>query len=121
MMKKEVGLSVGIFLLLASRAEAANLAVITTPPTLINIVILIVAIVGLISCGRIMAVLKGGLLNQSWQWFALGFALMALAQIAMLLHSTEIFALPIWVAPGLLGLMSGIFLLAVLQTKRTLS
>lgn len=110
----------GVVLTAAPRAEAANLAVITAPPTLLNIVIFLVALAAAVLCWQVASVVKGGLLSRSWQIFMAAFALLALGQAVSIAATIEIVELPNFIVPAILVAMAGTFLYGVLETKRTL-
>ena len=104
----------------AGSAQAANFAVITSPPTLMNFLILIAAVVCLTGSLKVVELIRGGLLSKSWQLFLGGFAVLVLAQLVTLANSLEIVNLPSFVVPALLILMAGLFLYGVHEAKRTL-
>jgi len=120
-MKKIAILFLGLMLSQTGSAQAANLAVITSPPTILNLVILLVAIGAIVVGLKLLDALRGGLLQKSWKMFLIGFAVLVLAQASALLQTFEIMALPIWVTPGLMAVWSGLFFYAVFETRRVLS
>ena len=101
-------------------AEAANLAVITSPPTILNLLTFLLALAAVTVCLRVLAALKGGYLSKSWQLLVAGFGLLGLSQLSSLLQAFEIISLPVWVAPFLMGLWVGTFFYAVFEAKRVL-
>jgi hypothetical protein len=119
-MKYAVWSSLGILAIAAPKAEAANLAVITAPPTLLNIVICLVALAAAVLCWQVASVVKGGLLSKSWQIFTFAFALLAIGQAVAVAATIEVVQLPSFVVPAILVAMAGLFLYGVLETKRTL-
>jgi hypothetical protein len=120
-MKRYTAVPAGLLLLLSPSAHAANLAVITQPPTIFNLVVLVVAVVGIVGAFRVADLVRGGLLFKSWQLFIVGFLVLALAQIAALVHSFAIVSLPTFVVPLLLVVMVGLFAYGVFEARRTLS
>jgi len=106
---------------LSARAEAANLAVIATPPSLMSLTILGLAVAGAVFGFQLLKVVKGGFLFRAWQIFVAGFALLALSQLTNLLRVTEIAAIPTWVPQVLMVLWAGSFFYAVFETRRMLS
>jgi len=101
-------------------AQAANLAVITSPPTIFDLVVLLLAFAAIAVAYQLLGSLRGGYLSKSWQLFIGGFGVLALSQIAKLLHTFEIISLPVWIAPMLLLCGVGVLFLGVFQTKRIL-
>jgi len=110
-----------LVLLLSPAAHAANLAVITQPPTIFSTVLLIGAVVGLVGAFRVAELVRGGLLFKCWQMFILGFVVLALAEAAALLQIFEVLTIPSFVVPGLLFIMVGLFVYGVFEARRTLS
>ncbi|MCK4605915.1 MAG: hypothetical protein KAU35_01330 [candidate division Zixibacteria bacterium] len=119
-MKKIAVLPALLVLAGAGSAQAANFAVIKSPPTLLNFLILIVAVVCMAGSLKVVELIRGGILSKSWQLFLGGFAVLTLAQLATLLNALEIVNLPSFVVPALLILMAGLFLYGVHEAKRTL-
>ena len=120
-MRRYVAIPAGLILLFSPAAHAANLAVIKNPPTIFNLVVLAVAVFGLVGAFRVTDLVRGGLLLKSWQLFVAGFIVLALAQIAALLHAFEFVSMPSFVVPLLLFLMVGLFAYGVHEARRTLS
>lgn len=106
---------------LAGRTEAANFAVITAPPTMLNLGVLILALAALVIGVQLVGAVRGGALSRPWQIMVGGFVLLALSQVATLLHTFEIVLLPTWVAPALMVLWAGVFFYGLFETKRTLA
>lgn len=119
-MKKKILLGMLFVGVGASQAEAANFAVITSPPTFLNVLILVFAVACLAAAVKVLALVRGGRLSKSWQLFAAGFAVLALCEIVLLGNSFEIITLPSFVVPAGLVLMSGLFLFGIIETKRVL-
>lgn len=119
-MKRSVILAL-IVALWAGDTYAVNLAVITSPPTLLNVVILILAFAGVIIGLQLLGLLKGGYLSRAWQIFVAGFGVLALCQITILLQTLEIVTLPAWVSPALAVVWAGVFFYAVFETRRVLA
>jgi hypothetical protein len=120
-MKRFTVVPAALVLLLSPAAHAANLAVITNPPTIFNVVVLAMAVVGLVGAFRVADLVRGGLLFRSWQLFIIGFVALALAQAAVLVQTFEVVALPSFVVPMLLVVMVGLFAYGVFEARRTLS
>jgi len=110
-----------IVLTAGSRAEAANLAVITAPPTMLNILILVVGIVCAGGAFRVLSVVRGGQLSRSWNFFVAAFAILVVTQVLSVLLAIEVISLPGFVMPACLAIMTGLFLFGVLEAKKTLS
>jgi hypothetical protein len=119
-MKKILGWSLLGVMVMSSPAAAANLAVITSPPTLLKVVVMGVAIGCLVGTVKLLSVLKGGFLFKGWQIFMFGFAVLAVCQLASLLNDLEIFSLPDFVAPALWVVACALFLYGIFETKKTL-
>jgi len=120
-MKKKILLSLLFVGAGAAPAQAANFAVITSPPTLLNGLILAFAVACVSGAVKVLALVRGGQLSKSWQLFAAGFAVLALCQLAILGSSFEIIVLPWFVVPAGLILMSALFLFGIIETRRVLS
>ena len=105
----------------AGSAEAANLAVITNPPTALSAVVFLVACAGLAFGFQVLSLVKGGLFSRIWQMFIGGFLLLALSQAAILLEQFEILVLPGFVVPALLLGMAAVFSYGIVEAKRVLS
>lgn len=119
-MKKILSISFVCVLFGGGQATAANIAVITSPPTMLKFVVFGVVIGCLVASVKLMAVLKGGLLFKSWQIFMFAFAVLGLSQLAALLKDFEIFALPEFVGPALWALVCGLFLYGIFEAKKIL-
>jgi hypothetical protein len=119
-MKKILTLSI-IVLGLAGRTEAANFAVITSPPTLLNVFILGFAVACVAGASRVLTLVRGGHLSRSWQLFTAGFVVLVLCQLAILGNAFELITLPSFVVPAGLALMCGLFLYGIFETRRVLS
>ena len=65
-MKSRAFYIVAVVVVLAGRAEAANLAVITQPPNLLNLAIFVAACVAAVISSQIVSVVRGGFLSRSW-------------------------------------------------------
>ena len=104
----------------ACRVEAANFAVITSPPTLINILVLGIAVAGVRGAVKVLSLVRGGQLSRSWQYFVAAFAMLGLSQLAILGRAFEIINLPTFIVPACFAVMTGLFLLGIIETKRAL-
>jgi len=120
-MNKKMLATVLGFALLAGRAEAANFAVITSPPTLINVVIFAISLGGVWGSVKVLSLVRGGQLSKSWQFFLAAFIVLVLCQVAMLLSALEIIVLPSFVIPACMAITTGLLLLGIIETKRVLS
>ncbi len=107
-------------LALSSDAHATNFAVITNPPTLLNLFVLLGACAAAIICIQVFGVLRGGYLGRSWQMFVGGFVLLALSQISMLVQSFEVLTVPGWVTPLLMLTMVATFFWGVFESRKVL-
>jgi len=115
--------SIAVALLVACLAEsayAANFAVITSPPTILDLFVLLASFGCVAGCFKVVDLVKGGLLSKSWQLFMGGFAILAVSQIASLCVTFEIVALPSFVVPALLVLATGLFLYALYEIRGVL-
>jgi len=119
-MKRILSLSI-LMLAAASRAEAANLAVITNPPNALNLLVLVGAIAATGGAVKVLGLVRGGRLSKCWQLFVGGFALLAISQIIMLCQVMEVFAWPEMVAPAIAVAAVGLLFYGILEVKRTLS
>ena len=119
-MKKIFAISALCVLAGNSSAWGANVAVITSPPTLLKLVVFGIAVGCLVFSLKVVSALKGGLLSKSWQVFMIGFVVLALAQLMALMGDMEIFNLPSFVTPALWAVTAGLFFYGVFETKRTL-
>jgi hypothetical protein len=119
-MKGKLILAALVPLLVGGRAEAANIAVIATPPGFLALVIFAGACACIALAIKIQSVIKGGLLSKGWMFFVVGFAVLALTQVASLLRSMDVLMFPEWVVPTLFVLMAALFFYGVLSTKRVL-
>jgi predicted membrane channel-forming protein YqfA (hemolysin III family) len=106
---------------LTGRTEAANLAVIASPPTLMNLVVLGLAVAAIVIGIPLLRVIKGGYLCRPWQLFIAGFGVLALAQFLGLLRTLEIAAIPMWLTAALMAVSVGAFFYGVFETKKVLS
>ena len=106
---------------LTGSAHAANFAVLTSPPTIMNLVVTLLGLAGVVIGVQLIQTTRGGLLGKAWQIFVAGFVVLVLGQVAILLQTFEIAQLPNWVAPGLTVLWAGIFFYGAFETKRILT
>ena len=120
-MKKCFFFGIIISAVLVSDVQAANLAVITSPPTMFSLLVLIVAGACLFGSFQVMGQVKGGYLSRSWQMFFFGFVLLAISQLASIASAMEFFTLPELFTPLMLLLMSGLFAFGVFSARNTLN
>ncbi len=120
-MKKKLLLGITAVLALNDSAQAANLAMIVSPPTMFSFFVMVIAGFCLFGSFQVLNQVKGGLLGRSWQMFFLGFVLLTLSQFLNITAAMEIFSIPAAVVPGLLFLMTGVFAYGVYTARKTLS
>jgi len=119
-MKKIITITVLGSILISTDTHAANFAVITSPPTILSIVIFLVALGCLYGVLKVLSLLKGGYLSKSWQLFMSSFIVLALSQVANLLNDFELLLVPSFLVPALLVVASGLLLIGIFETKQTL-
>ena len=119
-MRRTIALGVGLVLATAGRSEAANIAVITAPPNLLQLVILGVAIACFMAALKILVLVRGGQLARGVQLFVAAFGLLSLCQLLVLFGTIEILSVPSFVPPLLLSVMAGVFLYGLMQIRRVL-
>lgn len=119
-MLKSLKYSVLLLVATTTEAHAANLAVITSPPAMLNLVILIGAAFCMIGAAKILSLVRGGQMTRSWQMFAGAFGVLTLCQIALLGHLLELLVLPTFVVPALLMGMVTLFAFGIFEMKRVL-
>ena len=107
-------------LLSAATTNAANFAVITSPPIFLNAFILILAIGCIFGALSIYKLVKGGNLSKSWQLFVFGFVVLTISQLGYLAQAFEILTLPIFIIPALMVITFGLFLYGIIETKKIL-
>ena len=120
-MRKSLFFGILISAGLGSDVYAANLAVITSPPTMFSLFVLIIAGACLFGSFQVMGQVKGGYLSKSWQMFFSGFVFLAISQLASIASAMEFFSLPELFTPLMLLLMSGLFAYGVFSARNTLS
>jgi len=120
-MKKRLLTAIFTILALSGRANAANVAMIASPPTLFSFFVLVIAGFCLFSSFQVLSQVKGGMLSRSWQMFFLGFLLLAVSQLASILSAMEFISLPAYFTPLMLVLMAGVFAYGVYNARKTLS
>ena len=119
-MRKIFGTTVLSVLIFSSQAAAANVAVITSPPTMLKFVVFGVVVGCIVGSWKLLSILRGGLLFKSWQIIMFGFCVLAVSQVASLLNDFEIFSLPEFIAPALWAVVGGLFLFGIFEAKKTL-
>ncbi|MBD3331679.1 hypothetical protein GF356_02420 [candidate division GN15 bacterium] len=119
-MKRFLFTTSALALIMTSTTQAANVAVIATPPTLLDTLVLGLAVFATVTSMKVFDLVRGGLLSKSWQFFAGGFAALALAQLLRILNAMEVFSLPSFVVPAVVMIMIGLFIMGVIQTRKTL-
>lgn len=119
-MKSMLTLSTLLVVAGAGETHAANFAVITSPPNVLNVLVLLFAGACLAICLQVVSLVKGGLFSKIWQLFSIGFILLAISQLLSLLTVMEVVVIPVFVAPALMVVMAGLFLYGILEAKRIL-
>ncbi len=119
-MKRVLALTMLLSIAGSSQAMAANLGVITSPPTLLNVVVFGMVIGCAVGSFKILSLLKGGFLFKSWQIFLCSFIVLALSEVGILLSDFQVVALPKFAVPALLILAVGLFLFGIFETKKVL-
>lgn len=104
----------------AANANAANFAVITSPPIFLNAFILVLSLGCIFGAVSIYKLVKGGNLSKSWQIFVFGFVVLSISQIGYLAQAFELLALPVFIIPALMVVTFGLFLYGIIETKKIL-
>jgi apolipoprotein N-acyltransferase len=118
-MRKSI--AVAALLLTAGNAHAANLAVITSAPTLLHTVVLACAVVCAVGSFKVLDAVRGGMLGRTWLMFFIGFVVLGLSQLTWLIEALQIGGMPSFVAPLLLIAAVGLFAYGIRETRRSLS
>ena len=95
-------------------------AVSSTPPLLLTIVVLASAIACVVFCAQVLTLVRGGQLSRSWLVFTAGFGVLALSQVIVILTGFGIIPASRYLVPVLLILMSSLFAYGLYDTKRVL-
>ena len=119
-MKRIVFLTVSI-MMIGSNANAANLAMITSTPTMLDILILVCGVGCVLGAVKVLSLVKGGQFSKSWQFLGGGFSALILIQLLRIFNAIEIIMLPVFVIPACFILMMGLFLYGIFEAKRVLS
>lgn len=120
-MKKYLLTGIAAVLVVNESAHAANLAMITSPPTLFSFFVMLVAGFCLFGSFQVLNQVRGGMLGKSWLMFFIGFILLVISQFLNIATAMEFFVIPAMLVPLLLFLMSGVFAYGVLIARKTLS
>ena len=120
-MNKKVLLSAVLVGAVATPAEAANFAVITSPPVFLNLFILCFSVACVATTTKVYSLVRGGELSKGWQLLLAGFGMLALCEVMVLADAFDLLRIPSFVVPAGLVLMSGLFLYGILEVKRVLS
>lgn len=120
-MISRIAISMAGLTLLASSVQANEVAVIANPPTFFTFIIFAAACACVAVCFQVLMLVRGGQLSRTWQLFLAGFCVLAISQLGLILHNFGIIALPGWLVPTLLTLMTGVFFYGLYETKRVLS
>ncbi len=119
-MKKTFTLLGLLLVFTSSNVYAANIAVIASPPNLLNLIVLIIAVIGIATSFKVLALVRGGVFSKSWQVFVAAFVSLALAQLIFLLNTVEMLVLPAFAVPALVVVAAGLFLYGIWEAKRIL-
>lgn len=101
-----------------AEAHAANFALITTPPTMLSVIILLAAGVGLVICAQVWGSVKGGHMGRVWLLFLIGLSLLLVNRAIALITDLQIASMPDFLAPAILALMAGVFVYGMFEAKR---
>ena len=119
-MIRNLALGIGLVLATAGRSEAANIAVITAPPNLLQVVILGVAVACFLASLKVLMLVRGGQLARGVQLFVAAFGLLTLCQLLVVFGTVEILNVPSFVPPLVLSGTAGLFLFGLMQIRRVL-
>ena len=119
-MRKSIAIIFLLIVAVAERAEAANFAVITNPPTILNLLIFVFSIICIVFGYQVLSLVKGGFLSKGWRLLVGGFALMAAGQMIYLLEAFEVAVLPELIAPAIMVASVGLFFFGLFETKKVL-
>ncbi len=120
-MKRQLLIGLIAVLAICDSAQAANLAMITSPPAMFSFFVMVISGFCLYSSFQVLSQVKGGLLSRSWQMFLLGFGLLTISQFLSFASALEFFSISAGVVNGLLFLMAGVFAYGVYNARKTLS
>ncbi|PWB72969.1 hypothetical protein C3F09_05940 [candidate division GN15 bacterium] len=95
-------------------------AVNSTPPLLLTIVVLASAVACVVFCIQVLMLVRGGQLSRSWLVFTIGFGVLALSQIIVILVGFGVIPANRYLMPVLMMLMSAFFAYGLYDTKRVL-
>ena len=113
-------MTAGMLAILSGSANAANIAVITQVPVILNIVILAGAVACLAVAIKLFNLVRGGALAKGWQLWIISFFALAFGQILILAEKLEVFAIGFDVA-GLLYLVTVVlWFIGLLQTRKVM-
>jgi hypothetical protein len=110
-----------VLVFMSQPAHAANFAVITSPPTFLNLFILCLAVACVAGTMKVHNLVRGGELSKSWQLFMAGFGVLALCELCALLNAFEIVPIPSFVVPAGLVIMIGLFFYGIVEIRKALS
>lgn len=119
-MKKIIIFTISI-MLISSNVFAANLAMITSTPTMMDIVILICGVGCVFGAMKVLNLVRGGQFSKTWQFLLGGFSVLIIVQLLRILNAIEILMLPVFIIPACIILMMGLFLYGIIEAKRILS
>jgi len=126
-MKRVFFITVSI-MMIGSSANAANIAMITSTPTMLDILILICGLGCVFGAMKVLSLVrggqfskKGGLYLSGWQFLLGGFSALILIQLLRIFNAIEVILLPTFVIPACFILMMGLFLYGIYEAKRVLS
>jgi len=119
-MKRVFFITVSI-MMIGSNANAANIAMITSTPTMLDILILICGLGCVFGAMKVLSLVRGGQFSKSWQFLLGGFSALILIQLLRIFNAIEVILLPTFVIPACFILMMGLFLYGIFEAKRVLS
>lgn len=117
MFRKLSGLLI-LSLAIPAKAQAANFALITAPPTMLSVIILLAAGVGLVVCAQVWSAVKGGQMSRVWLLFLIALSLLLVNRAIALVQDFQIATMPDFLAPAILALMAGVFVYGMFEAKR---
>ncbi len=117
---KPLIMTAGMLSVFSGTADAANIAVITQVPVILNIVILAAAVACLAVAIKLFNLVKGGALAKGWQLWIISFFALAFGQVFVLAEKLEVFAIGFDIV-GLFYLVTVVmWFLGLLQTRKVM-
>ena len=118
--KPGLALATLLVALAPANANAFELGLLLTMPSLLNEITLLVAIVAFFGGLKVYGSVKGGLLAKSWQMFLFGFGALTLAQALRLVDTLEIANIPEIAISLLFGCMAVLWFLGIREARKAL-